>query len=99
MVSSTSRQELRRKQIHGIPFYRQRPIGDFIVDFYSPRARLVIEVDGGQHWETLHRERDQSRDRELRRKGLTVLRFSNLDVLQQIDAVVARISSEVEGSR
>lgn len=42
---------LRRRQINGIQFYRQRPIGAYIVDFYAAAAKLVIEVDGGQHHE------------------------------------------------
>ena len=41
---------LRRKQIKGLQFFRQRPIGNYIVDFYAPEAKLVIEVDGGQHY-------------------------------------------------
>jgi very-short-patch-repair endonuclease len=45
---------LRRKQILGVQFYRQKPIGNYIVDFYAPAARLVIEVDGAQHAETAH---------------------------------------------
>ena len=41
--------KLRRKQLHGLQFYRQKPLGKFIVDFYCPAAQLVIEIDGGQH--------------------------------------------------
>ena len=43
--------KLRRKQIQGIQFYRQRPIGDYVVDFYAPQVKLVVEVDGSQHLE------------------------------------------------
>jgi very-short-patch-repair endonuclease len=42
---------LRRKQIPGVQFYRQKPIGKYIVDFYAPAARLVVEIDGSQHLE------------------------------------------------
>ena len=49
---------VRRKQILGIQFYRQKPIGPFIVDFHAPAAGLVFEVDGGQHFEDEHRRRD-----------------------------------------
>ena len=40
---------LRRKQLLGIQFYRQKPLGDYIVDFYAPKVKLVVEVDGSQH--------------------------------------------------
>jgi very-short-patch-repair endonuclease len=53
---------LRRKQVHGVQFYRQKPIGRFIVDFYAPAARLVIEVDGAQHLRPAHAMRDAERD-------------------------------------
>lgn len=82
---------LRRKQLQGIQFYRQKPIGNFIVDFYAPVAALVIEVDGSQHSEIEHRVRDELRDEFLAERGLTVLRFDNLQVLYETDAVVERI--------
>ena len=44
---------LRRKQLLGVQFYRQKPIGNYVVDFFAPRARLVVEVDGSQHMEDL----------------------------------------------
>jgi len=82
---------LRRKQILGVQFYRQKPIGPFIVDFHAPAAGLVIEVDGGQHYEEEHRRRDAERDAALVTLGLLVLRFDNLQVLKELDAVVEQI--------
>ena len=82
---------LRRKQLQGVQFYRQKPIGNFIVDFYAPAADLVIEVDGCQHLESEHRIRDKLRDEFLAERGLTVLRFDNLQVLCETDAVVEQI--------
>ncbi|MDA3903061.1 MAG: endonuclease domain-containing protein [Desulfuromusa sp.] len=82
---------LRRKQLQGIQFYRQKPIGNFIVDFYAPAAGLVIEVDGSQHLEVEHRVRDELRDEFLAEHGLTVLRFDNRQVLCETDAVVEQI--------
>ncbi|MDX2494818.1 MAG: endonuclease domain-containing protein [Desulfuromusa sp.] len=82
---------LRRKQLQGIQFYRQKPIGNFIVDFYGPAAGLVVEVDGSQHLEAEHRVRDELRDEFLTEHGLTVLRFDNRQVLCETDAVVERI--------
>ena len=82
---------LRRKQIKGLQFFRQRPIGNYIVDFYAPEAKLVIEVDGGQHYEDEGVEYDEKRDAFLEGYGLKVVRFSNLDVIQNIEGVVKRI--------
>ena len=50
---------LRRRQLLDVQFYRQKPIGNYIVDFYAPKARLVIEVDGSQHLEEIHSENIQ----------------------------------------
>ena len=86
---------LRHKQILGIQFYRQKPIGNYIVDFYAPAAKLVIEVDGSQHLEAGGRRTDLQRDRHLTARGLLVLRFDNLRVLQEPEAVLERIVSVV----
>lgn len=87
---------LRRKQILGVQFYRQRPIGDYIVDFYAPRARLVIEVDGGQHFDDPHMIYDEARDAFLKQLGLEVLRFDNLQVLNEVGAVLEVVFDMVE---
>lgn len=82
---------VRMKQIAGFQFYRQAIIGNYIVDLYCPRAELVVEIDGGQHYYGEGQESDKARDNELSVLGLKVLRFSNLDVLQNIDAVLEQI--------
>ncbi|MFH1887155.1 MAG: DUF559 domain-containing protein [Pseudomonadota bacterium] len=79
---------LRRKQFSGVQFYRQKPVGPYILDFYAPKARLVVEVDGSQHKEEIHREKDRERSKFLKGRGLEVLRFNNLQVLLETDAVV-----------
>ena len=81
-------QRLRRKQLHGVQAHRQKPLGRWIVDFYLPAARLVIEVDGGQHFTDEGMAKDAMRTRALNRMGLRVLRFDNLQVLKETDAVV-----------
>ena len=86
---------LRRKQILGVQFYRQKPVGNYIVDFYAPAAKLVIEVDGSQHSAAGGRRKDLQRDRHLTAQGLRVLRFDNLQVLQNPEAVTERIGSVV----
>jgi len=79
---------LRGKQLLGIQFYRQKPIGQYIVDFFAPRARLVVEVDGSQHMEQNHLQRDKNRDEYLTGLGLKVLRFNSRVVLSETDAVM-----------
>lgn len=88
--------KLRRKQLHGLQFYRQKPLGNFIVDFYCPAAKLVIEIDGGQHYQEDGRIRDGLRDGYLESLGLRVLRFSNLDVLTNVDGVITAIVQHLE---
>jgi len=86
---------IRGKQIAQVQFYRQKPIGNHIVDFYAPKARLVIEVDGSQHREAMHREKDRKRDADLSKMGLTTLRFNSREVLTRTDAVVEKIAEAV----
>src|SRR6202049_538269 len=86
-------QKLRRKQFHGLRFRRQFPLGPFFGDFVCLPARLVIEVDGGQHAESPHAEHDSRRSEWLRNQNFRVLRFWNLDIFENIDGVVDRIDS------
>ena len=88
--------KLRRKQILGLQFYRQKPILNFIVDFYCPAANLVIECDGGQHYTAEGLEADRARDQALAQLGLNVLRFDNRQILTEIDGVVEKIYCVVE---
>lgn len=83
--------QLRRKQILGIQFYRQKPIGPYIVDFHASVVNLVIEVDGSQHLDAEHLLDDAERDRFLNRQGILVLRFDNRQVLLELDAVLNEI--------
>jgi len=87
--------KIRMKQLKGYQFYRQKPIGDYIVDFFCPRAKLVIEVDGSQHFSDEMIEYDRIRDEYLSSLGLRVLRFTNTEVLTHIDGVVERIEEEI----
>ena len=91
-------QRLRGKQIHGVQFYRQKPLLDYIADFYCAKASLVIELDGGQHLEPEHQHKDMLRDKALAELGLRVLRFDNRQVMAETDAVVGAIY-EVVGER
>jgi very-short-patch-repair endonuclease len=88
--------ERLRRGCLGARFRRQVVIGPFIVDFYCPKARLIVEVDGSVHDE--RHEIDVVRDREVRAAGLRVLRVRNEDVLGNLDAVVSSIAALVVGS-
>jgi len=66
---------IRRKQLKGYQFYRQKIIGNFIVDFYCPKTSLVIEVDGSQHYGDKGIRNDRRRDSYLNNLGLRILRF------------------------
>ncbi len=83
--------KIRMKQLKGYQFYRQKPIGDYIVDFFCLRAKLVIEVDGSHHLVGEKIEYDRIRDEYLSSLGLRVLRFTNADVLTHIEGVVESI--------
>jgi very-short-patch-repair endonuclease len=87
---------LCRKQVQGVQFYRQNPLLSFIVDFYCPAAKLVIEIDGGQHFEAVRMTKDQARDAALAGLGLRVLRFDNRQVLQEMEAVLATMDKAVK---
>lgn len=82
---------LRRKQILGVQFYRQKPIGNYIVDFYAPATRLVVEVDGAHHTDPTQSRYDERRSEYLRKQSLRVLRFNDRQALLETDAVVGEI--------
>ena len=79
-----------------VKFYKQRIIESFIVDFYCADARLVIELDGSQHYTEQGKAYDEERSAILRGYGLRVLRFSNREVNQQFDTVCETIDREVQ---
>lgn len=82
---------IRRKQLKGRQFYRQKIIGNYIVDFYYPKTRLVIELDGSQHYGEEGMKRDKKRDAYLKSVGLKVLRFSDREVFENLNGVLERI--------
>jgi very-short-patch-repair endonuclease len=84
-------EELRGKQLKGYQFYRQKTIGNYIVDFYCPRAKLVIELDGGQHYSSEGKAKDRARDVYMKGIGLRVLRFSDKKVFENTQGVLERI--------
>ncbi len=81
---------LRAKQIDGLKFRRQEPLGDYVVDFICFEKRLVIEVDGGQHM--IKVVKDKERESWLKKKGFKILRFWNNEVLRNIEGILEVIS-------
>jgi very-short-patch-repair endonuclease len=86
---------LRGKQLNGLKFRCQHPVGCFIVDFYCPSCKLVIEVDGGIH--DLQQNYDDARTERLEAFGYSVLRFSNEAVMNDLPAVLSQIAQAAEG--
>ena len=82
-------EQLSARKVAGVRFNRQFPIGPFICDFVSRTAKLVIEVDGGQH--AVDVAKDEARTAYLEERGYRVIRFWNNDVLDRIDGVVSEI--------
>jgi very-short-patch-repair endonuclease len=83
--------KIRGKQLKGFQVYRQKPIGRFVVDFYCPKAKLVIELDGSQHYSEPVKAKDESRDRYMEGIGLKVLRFSDKEVFENLRGVLEEI--------
>ena len=84
-------QVIRNRQLDGLRFRRQAPLGPYIVDFFCPERRLIVEVDGGHHRRFQRLRADAERDKWLRSQGHTVLRFANPAVLKSLDSGCATI--------
>src|SRR4051812_18440477 len=82
-------QHLRDQQLAGYKFRRQHPVGRFIADFYCPVARLVVEVDGESH--LAQAEYDAARTEWLQQYGFHLLRFTNVEVYEQLEGVLTAI--------
>lgn len=82
---------LRARQLTGIKFRRQHPIGPYVLDFYCAEAHLAVEVDGSQHLESIAINQDQARMKFLENKSIKVIRFWNHEVLENLDAVLESI--------
>jgi very-short-patch-repair endonuclease len=82
---------LRAKQLKGRQFYRQRIIGNYIVDFYCPKSNLIIELDGGQHYMDSGVSKDRMRDNYMREQGYKILRFSDREIFENLAGVIERI--------
>ena len=89
---------LRNRQLEDLKFRRQQPIGPYVADFVSFEARLVVEVDGGQHASEMERRSDDNRVGWLRQRGYNVLRFWNNEVLSNTEGVLQVIREALRGA-
>lgn len=83
-----------RENLSTVGFRRQHPIGPYITDFVSPSHKLVVELDGGQHADRL--QADWERTAELARRGYRVIRFWNIDVMENLTGVLENIRRELD---
>ena len=86
---------LKNRQFHNLKFKRQQPIGDYIVDFICKEAKIIIEIDGGQHNEPVNIEYDKTRTEYLNTLGYKVIRFWNNEIYENIEGVVLRLKEEI----
>jgi very-short-patch-repair endonuclease len=90
---------LKELPIEGTHFRRQAPIGPYVVDFFCPAKRLIVELDGGHHNDDATAARDSERQAWLEREGYRVIRFWNSEVVGNLNAVMEQIYVEVYGAR
>ena len=81
-------EELRGRKLHGVRFIRQKPIGNYIVDFFCKDAKLVIELDGLSHQFDLTMDKDEQKQLYLEGLGLKVLRFDDEEVMSDMPNVL-----------
>jgi very-short-patch-repair endonuclease len=86
--------QLKNSKI-GYKFRRQHGIGGYIADFYCPEKKLVIEIDGSQHFTKDGQEYDENRTQSFDVLGIKVIRFTNADINTNIDGVIQKIRSEI----
>jgi very-short-patch-repair endonuclease len=85
--------QLKNRKLNGLKFRRQHPVHLYIADFYCHEKHLIIEVDGGIHNNPLVKEHDENRSAELDRLGITIIRFSNEQIMQNLETVLKEIIS------
>jgi len=90
--------ELRNRELLDLKFRRQHPLHYYVADFYSHELKLVIEVDGGIHNKLSQKEHDGNRSAELERLGIRVIRFSNEEIINDIEEVKKRIVESINDS-
>jgi very-short-patch-repair endonuclease len=90
---------LKDKKIHGRKFRRQHSIGNYIVDFYCPSEKLIIELDGHHHYTSAGIKKDSERDSHLTLMNIRVLRFENKEVLNNLTHVIKKIKTHFKSGQ
>ena len=85
---------LKRKQMKGYDFHRQKPIDIYIIDFFCNELMLAIEVDGESHYG--NEKRDEKRQKKIESYGIEFLRFDDLDILHKLDLVIKKIENWID---
>lgn len=80
--------QVKARRFHGLKFRRQYSIGNYVSDFYCPELRLVVEIDGGQHYEKENAEYDLQRTKYFKGLGMRVKRYTNVDVKNNLEGVM-----------
>ena len=88
--------ELRNRNFSNYKFRRQHPIERFIADFYCPEKKLVIEIDGGIHNNSIQNEYDIGRSAEIEKYDIQIIRFTNEEVLNNVENVLERIKETMQ---
>lgn len=89
-------QYLKNKQLMGYDFHRQKPIDNFMADFYCNKLRLAIELDGYTHGFEEAANKDKLKEKKLKELGISILRFYNEDVMRNIDSILRAIQCYIE---
>ena len=89
-------QSLRNRNILGFKFRRQHPLDKYVADFYCHEAKLIIEIDGGIHNQIENKEYDERRTYDLGELGITVLRFKNEEVNENLEMVLNVIRGNLQ---
>ncbi len=88
---------LKNRQLHGWKFRRQHPVAGFVADLACPEAKLIVELDGGQHSEAI--AADDARTARLEAEGWRMTRFWNYQIFEDLEAVLTVIAAELEKAR
>ena len=86
---------LKNKQLEGFKFRRQYSVGSYVLDFYCPKKKLAIEIDGTGHYTSEGKEYDRVRQFEIEQLGIEFIRFSNIDIKKNLYSVIHEVRSRL----
>ena len=87
--------KLKNKRLDGIKFRRQYSVGSYVLDFYCPKKKLAIEIDGFRHYTNEGKQNDRVRQLEIEQLGIEFLRFSNADIRKNLYSVIQEIRHKI----